>query len=134
MEHAILHLIYSRFFTKMMRDIGLIKNDEPAKRLFTQGMVIADGAKMSKSKGNVVGADDVADRFGTDTARMFALFAAPPEKDVDWRQEGVEGIYRFLGRVYRFATRNIEKAQAAPERPPRPTRRCCASCTRPSAR
>ena len=110
-EHAILHLIYSRFFTKMMRDIGLIKNDEPASRLFTQGMVIADGAKMSKSKGNVVGADDVAEKFGADTARMFVLFAAPPEKDVDWRQEGVEGIYRFLGRVYRFATRNIEKAQ-----------------------
>ena len=110
-EHAILHLIYSRFFTKMMRDIGLVKNDEPAKRLFTQGMVIAGGAKMSKSKGNVVGADDVANRFGADTARMFALFAAPPERDVDWRQEGVEGIYRFLGRVYRFATSNIEKSR-----------------------
>jgi leucyl-tRNA synthetase len=91
----------------------MVKNDEPAKRLFTQGMVIASGAKMSKSKGNVVGADDVASRYGTDTARMFVLFAAPPEKDVDWRQEGVEGIARFLGRVYRFATRNIEKAQAA---------------------
>jgi leucyl-tRNA synthetase len=112
-EHAILHLIYSRFFTKMMRDIGLVKNDEPTKRLFTQGMVIAAGAKMSKSKGNVVGADDVAGRYGTDTARMFVLFAAPPEKDVDWRQEGVEGIYRFLGRVYRFATRNIEKVRVA---------------------
>jgi leucyl-tRNA synthetase len=110
-EHAILHLIYSRFFTKMMRDIGMVKNNEPAKRLFTQGMVIAGGAKMSKSKGNVVGADDVAARFGTDTARIFVLFAAPPEKDVDWRQEGVEGISRFLGRVYRFATRNLEKAQ-----------------------
>jgi leucyl-tRNA synthetase len=112
-EHAILHLIYSRFFTKMMRDIALVKNDEPAKRLFTQGMVIAAGAKMSKSKGNVVGADEVASRYGADTARMFALFAAPPEKDVDWRQEGVEGISRFLGRVYRFATRNIEKSRAA---------------------
>ncbi len=111
-EHAILHLIYSRFFTKMMRDIGLIKNDEPAKRLFTQGMVIAEGAKMSKSKGNVVGADMLADKFGTDTARMFVLFAAPPEKEVDWRYEGAEGIYRFLGRVYRFATRNMEKARA----------------------
>ena len=112
-EHAILHLIYSRFFTKFMRDIGLVKNDEPTRRLFTQGMVIAAGAKMSKSKGNVVGADEVASRYGTDTARMFVLFAAPPEKDVDWRQEGVEGISRFLGRVYRFATRNLEKAQAA---------------------
>ena len=111
-EHAILHLIYSRFFTKMMRDIGLVTNDEPTRRLFTQGMVIAEGAKMSKSKGNVVGADEVASRYGTDTARMFVLFAAPPEKDVDWREEGVEGIYRFLGRVYRFVTRNVERARA----------------------
>ena len=112
-EHAILHLIYSRFFTKMMRDIGLIKNSEPARRLFTQGMVIAEGAKMSKSKGNVVGADMLAERFGADTARMFVLFAAPPEKEVDWRFEGAEGIYRFLGRVYRFVTRNL--GQGAPE-------------------
>ena len=108
-EHAILHLIYSRFFTKMMRDIGLISNSEPARRLFTQGMVIAEGAKMSKSKGNVVGADMLAEKFGADTARMFVLFAAPPEKEVDWRVEGAEGIYRFLGRVYRFATRNVER-------------------------
>jgi len=113
-EHAILHLIYSRFFTKMMRDIGLIRNSEPARRLFTQGMVIAEGAKMSKSKGNVVSADVLAEKFGTDTARMFVLFAAPPEKEVDWRQEGAEGIYRFLGRVYRFATRNAGRAGGAP--------------------
>ena len=105
-EHAILHLIYSRFFTKVMRDIGLIRISEPARRLFTQGMVIAEGAKMSKSKGNVVGADMLAEKFGADTARMFVLFAAPPEKEVDWRFEGAEGIYRFLGRVYRFITRN----------------------------
>ena len=111
-EHAILHLIYSRFFTKVMRDIGLIQNSEPARRLFTQGMVIAEGAKMSKSKGNVVGADLLAEKFGADTARMFVLFAAPPEKEVDWRTEGTEGIYRFLGRVYRFATRNAEVARA----------------------
>src|SRR6202167_492918 len=111
-EHAILHLIYSRFFTKMMRDIGLIANSEPVKRLFTQGMVIADGAKMSKSKGNVVGADSLADRYGADTARLFILFAGPPEKEVDWRDERAEGIYRFLGRVYRFATRNLERARA----------------------
>jgi leucyl-tRNA synthetase len=108
-EHAILHLIYSRFFTKMMRDIGLIANSEPASRLFTQGMVIAEGAKMSKSKGNVVGADMLAERFGADTARMFVLFAAPPEKEVDWRVEGAEGIYRFLGRVFRFATRSLDR-------------------------
>ncbi len=114
-EHAILHLIYSRFFTKMMRDIGLIRNNEPAKRLFTQGMVIAEGAKMSKSKGNVVSADMLAERFGADTARMFVLFAAPPEKEVDWRFEGAEGIYRFLGRVYRFVTRNLGQGSAEGE-------------------
>ncbi|MCX6628175.1 MAG: leucine--tRNA ligase, partial [Candidatus Solibacter sp.] len=114
-EHAILHLIYSRFFTKMMRDIGLITNSEPARRLFTQGMVIAEGAKMSKSKGNVVGADMLAEKFGADTARMFVLFAAPPEKEVDWRVEGAEGIYRFLGRVYRFATRNLPAEQRSGE-------------------
>jgi leucyl-tRNA synthetase len=112
-EHAILHLIYSRFFTKVMRDIGLIANSEPARRLFTQGMVIAEGAKMSKSKGNVVGADSLAEKFGADTARMFVLFAAPPEKEVDWRTEGAEGIYRFLGRVYRFATRNAREGEVA---------------------
>ncbi len=112
-EHAILHLIYSRFFTKVMRDIGLIRNSEPVRRLFTQGMVIAEGAKMSKSKGNVVGADLLAEKYGADTARMFVLFAAPPEKEVDWRWEGADGIYRFLGRVYRFATRRI--GTAAPE-------------------
>ncbi len=112
-EHAILHLIYSRFFTKVMRDIGLIRNNEPVRRLFTQGMVIAEGAKMSKSKGNVVGADSLAEKFGADTARMFVLFAAPPEKEVDWRTEGAEGIYRFLGRVYRFATRNAPARQVA---------------------
>jgi leucyl-tRNA synthetase len=113
-EHAILHLIYSRFFTKVMRDLGLIRNSEPARRLFTQGMVIAEGAKMSKSKGNVVGADMLAEKFGADTARMFVLFAAPPEKEVDWRFEGAEGIHRFLGRVYRFVTRNLEPAAGLP--------------------
>jgi leucyl-tRNA synthetase len=80
-------------------------------------MVIAEGAKMSKSKGNVVGADMLAEKFGTDTARMFVLFAAPPEKEVDWRTEGAEGIYRFLGRVYRFATRNIGQTNALPAGP-----------------
>ena len=104
-EHAILHLIYSRFFTKVMRDLGLIKNDEPTRRLFTQGMVIKDGAKMSKSLGNVVEADVFVDQYGADTGRLFSLFAAPPEKDVEWNDSGVEGMYRFLSRVYRFVTR-----------------------------
>ena len=113
-EHAILHLIYSRFFTKMMRDIGLIQNDEPARRLFTQGMVIAEGAKMSKSKGNVVSADMLAEKFGADTARMFVLFAGPPEKEIDWRNDSAEGIYRFLGRVYRFVTRTVGQASDLP--------------------
>ncbi|HLK20048.1 MAG TPA: leucine--tRNA ligase [Bryobacteraceae bacterium] len=106
-EHAILHLIYSRFWTKMMRDIGLVKNDEPVARLFTQGMVIKDGAKMSKSKGNVVSADQMMDRFGADTGRVFELFAAPPEKEMDWTDAGANGAYSFLGRVYRFVTRNV---------------------------
>ena len=106
-EHAILHLIYSRFFTKVMRDIGVIQNDEPAARLFTQGMVIKDGAKMSKNKGNVVSADEMIERFGADTGRVFELFAAPPEKDMDWTDAGAEGSYRFLGRVFRFVVRNV---------------------------
>ena len=106
-EHAILHLIYSRFWTKMMRDIGVISNEEPVRKLFTQGMVIRNNEKMSKSRGNVVPADEVSDKYGADAARLFALFAAPPEKDVDWIDSGIEGIVRFLGRVFRFATRNI---------------------------
>jgi leucyl-tRNA synthetase len=113
-EHAILHLIYSRFWTKMMRDLGLITNQEPTKRLFTQGMVIKEGAKMSKSKGNVVSADDMIERFGADTGRLFELFAAPPEKEMDWTDAGANGAYSFLGRVYRFVTRNIGQGSAEP--------------------
>ncbi len=109
-EHAILHLIYSRFWTKMMRDLGLVKNDEPVERLFTQGMVIRNGAKMSKSKGNVVSPDDMIARYGADATRMYALFAAPPDRDLDWQEDGVAGISRFLGRVYRFATQTMEQA------------------------
>ncbi len=111
-EHAILHLIYSRFWTKMMRDLGLIANDEPIRRLFTQGMVIKDGAKMSKSIGNVVSPDDMMARYGADSARMYSLFAAPPERDLDWQEEGVSGISKFLGRVYRFVTRNADPADS----------------------
>jgi leucyl-tRNA synthetase len=104
-EHAILHLIYSRFWTRVMRDLGLIVNDEPARRLFTQGMVIKDGSKMSKSKGNVVSPDDMVARYGADATRMYALFAAPPDRDLDWQEDGVAGISRFLGRVWRLATK-----------------------------
>jgi leucyl-tRNA synthetase len=107
-EHAILHLIYSRFWTKVMRDLGLIANSEPAERLFTQGMVIKDGAKMSKSKGNVVSPDLMIERYGADATRMYALFAAPPDRDLDWQEEGVAGISRFLARVYRLATKYAE--------------------------
>ncbi|MGC2475060.1 MAG: leucine--tRNA ligase [Candidatus Sulfotelmatobacter sp.] len=105
-EHAILHLIYSRFWTKFMRDLGMITNDEPAERLFTQGMVIKDGAKMSKSLGNVVSPDEMVARYGADAARLYSLFAAPPDRDLDWQDSGIEGIQRFLGRVYRFFVRN----------------------------
>ncbi|HTW63617.1 MAG TPA: leucine--tRNA ligase, partial [Bryobacteraceae bacterium] len=108
-EHAILHLIYSRFWTKMMRDLGLISNPEPVKRLFTQGMVIKDGAKMSKSLGNVVSPDEMIEKFGADSARMYSLFAAPPDRDLDWQEDGVSGVNRFLGRVYRFVTRNANR-------------------------
>ena len=110
-EHAILHLIYSRFWTKVMRDLGLIANDEPVKRLFTQGMVIKDGAKMSKSKGNVVSPDDMVARFGADSARMYALFAAPPDRDLDWQEDGVAGVSRFLGRVWRIVTKYADAAK-----------------------
>jgi len=100
-EHAVLHLLYSRFFTKVVRDLGLIQNDEPFRNLLTQGMVIKDGAKMSKSKGNVVDPDYIIETYGADTARLFSLFAAPPEKDLDWSDRGVEGAHRFLSRIYR---------------------------------
>jgi len=109
-EHAILHLIYSRFWTKVMRDLGMIANDEPAARLFTQGMVIKDGAKMSKSKGNVVSPDDMIARYGADATRMYALFAAPPDRDLDWQEDGVAGISRFLSRVYRLTVKYSESA------------------------
>jgi len=101
-EHAILHLLYSRFFVKVMADIGLINHKEPFANLLTQGMVIKDGAKMSKSKGNVVDPDDIVNKYGADTVRIFILFAAPPEKDLEWSEQGVEGAWRFLNRVWRI--------------------------------
>ena len=109
-EHAILHLIYSRFWTKFMRDIGLVKNSEPAERLFTQGMVIKGGFKMSKNRGNVVSPDDMVARYGADSTRMYTLFAAPPDRDLDWQDAGVEGVSRFLSRVYRYVMRNAPAA------------------------
>ncbi len=111
-EHAILHLIYSRFWTKVMRDLGLIENDEPVRRLFTQGMVIKDGAKMSKSKGNVVSPDEMVARYGADATRMYALFAAPPDRDLDWQEDGVAGVSRFLARVWRLTMKYAPAARS----------------------
>lgn len=101
-EHAILHLLYSRFFTKVLYDIGVSPVDEPFKNLLTQGMVLKDGLKMSKSKGNVVSPEEIMKEYGADTARLFILFAAPPERDLEWNDQGVEGCYRFLNRVWRL--------------------------------
>ncbi|MGB2635771.1 MAG: class I tRNA ligase family protein [Candidatus Acidiferrum sp.] len=109
--HAILHLLYSRFWCKVMRDIGLISHGEPAARLFTQGMVLKGGEAMSKSRGNVVGAIDMAEKYGADTGRLYTLFAAPPEKDLEWSEESIEGAWRFLNRVYRL----VEKAVGSRE-------------------
>ena len=105
-EHAVLHLLYSRFFTKVIRDIGLIKINEPFTSLLTQGMVIKDGAKMSKSKGNVVDPDFLVNKYGTDTVRIFCMFAAPPERDLEWSDQGVEGAYRFLNRIWTYIYKN----------------------------
>ncbi|HSE95424.1 MAG TPA: leucine--tRNA ligase [Methylomirabilota bacterium] len=117
-EHAILHLLYARFYTKVLRDLGYFTLDEPFQHLFTQGMVIKDGAKMSKSKGNVVSPDDFVQSYGADTARVFELFVAPPEKDLEWSDQGVEGAFRFLNRVWRFAQANRDTLAARPA--PRP--------------
>ncbi|NCD08729.1 MAG: leucine--tRNA ligase [Negativicutes bacterium] len=101
-EHAILHLLYSRFFMKVLRDAGLVESGEPFKNLLTQGMVIKDGAKMSKSLGNVVSPEEIISKYGADTARLFILFAAPPERELEWNDQGVEGSFRFLNRVWRI--------------------------------
>lgn len=110
-EHAILHLLYARFFNKVMADLGLVSNQEPFTNLLTQGMVIKDGAKMSKSKGNVVDPDKIITKYGADTVRIFILFAAPPEKDLEWNDQGVEGAWRFLNRVYRLVKQYADKCQ-----------------------
>ncbi|MEQ1352625.1 MAG: class I tRNA ligase family protein, partial [Candidatus Acidiferrum sp.] len=106
--HAILHLLYSRFWCKVMRDLGLVTHSEPIARLFTQGMVQKGGVAMSKSKGNVVGAEEMAEKYGADTGRLYTLFAAPPEKDLEWSEESIEGSWRFLNRVYRLVERHAE--------------------------
>ena len=113
-EHAILHLLYSRFFTKVLRDAKLLDFDEPFTRLLTQGMVIKDGAKMSKSLGNVVSPEEIIAKYGADTARLFILFAAPVDRDLDWSDQGVEGSYRFLNRVWRILDHFEDKIKSAP--------------------
>ena len=105
-EHAILHLLYSRFFTKALKDLGLLSFDEPFKNLLTQGMVLKDGSKMSKSKGNTVDPDEIFENFGADTARLFILSDSPPARDFDWSDAGVEGCYKFLNRVWRLVSEN----------------------------
>ena len=112
-EHAILHLLYARFFQKALRDIGYLRDDEPFDRLLTQGMVLKDGKKMSKSKGNVVDPDDIIEKYGADTARLFILFAAPPQKELEWNDSAVEGAFRFLNRLYDRAS-GIKKRSKIP--------------------
>ncbi len=119
-EHAILHLIYMRFFTKVMRDIGLVKLAEPVASLFTQGMVIKEGAKMSKSKGNVVDPTEMCAQYGADTVRLYMLFAAPPEKDLEWSDAGIEGASRFLGRVYRLVAKHADRLKPVASHPGKP--------------
>lgn len=113
-EHAIMHLLYARFFTKALKKVGMVDFDEPFKNLLTQGMVLMDGSKMSKSKGNTVSPLEIIDEYGADTARLFVLFAAPPERDLDWSEQGVEGCFRFLNRVYRLVDelKDIVKSNA----------------------
>lgn len=114
-EHAILHLMYARFFQMALHDLGLVKDEEPFKNLLTQGMVNKDGKKMSKSLGNVVSPEEIIKKYGADTARLFILFAAPPERELDWSDAGVEGSYRFLGRVYRLVSDFIQNYQGETE-------------------
>ena len=114
-EHAILHLMYARFFQMALYDLGLVSDEEPFKNLLTQGMVIKDGAKMSKSLGNVVSPKEIIEKYGADTARLFILFAAPPERELDWSDKGVEGSYRFINRVYRMVYEFSQKYSDVPD-------------------
>jgi leucyl-tRNA synthetase len=115
-EHAILHLLYARFFHKLMRDAGLVSSDEPFKRLLTQGMVLKDGAKMSKSRGNTVDPQSLIDQYGADTVRLFSMFAAPPEQSLEWSDSGVEGAHRFIKRLWRL----VHEFNGAAETPSEP--------------
>src|SRR5258708_19437576 len=117
---GILHLVYSLLWGKVMRDMGLITHDEPAVRLFTQGMVQKGGVTMSKSKGNLVGAEDMAQKYGADTGRLYTLFAAPPEKDLEWSEESIEGSWRFLNRVYRLVQTHALALRALKNDNPQP--------------
>ena len=114
-EHAILHLMYARFFTKALADMGLVDAQEPFSALFTQGMITRDGAKMSKSKGNVISPTTIIDRYGVDTARCYVLFIGPPDQDADWSDSGVQGMHRFLARLWRVAA---DVADQVPQGPP----------------
>jgi leucyl-tRNA synthetase len=113
-EHAILHLMYARFFNMVLYDMGMVSTEEPFKNLLTQGMVLKDGSKMSKSKGNVVAPDEIVGRYGADTARLFILFAAPPERELEWSDTGVEGSYKFLNRVYKLVYDMAEQCKGIP--------------------
>jgi leucyl-tRNA synthetase len=113
-EHAILHLLYARFFNKLLRDLGLIKHTEPFKNLLTQGMVLKNGTKMSKSKGNTVDPQSLIDQFGADTARLFIMFAAPPEQSLEWSDSGVEGANRFLKRLWKTVYDHLAKGKIEP--------------------
>jgi leucyl-tRNA synthetase len=110
-EHAVLHLLYARFFHKLMRDEGLLDSDEPFKRLLTQGMVLKDGSKMSKSKGNTVDPQQLIEKYGADTVRLFILFAAPPEQSLEWNDEGVDGAARFLKRLWKLVASHVDSQQ-----------------------
>ena len=139
-EHAILHLMYARFFTKALGDLGHLEFEEPFKALFTQGMVTKDGAKMSKSRGNVVSPASIVERVGADTARCYILFVGPPEQDADWSDDGVDGLHRFLGRLWRLAAETADRGGVAEgswwrwRRSRAMTWRCCARRTGRSTR
>jgi leucyl-tRNA synthetase len=117
-EHAILHLLYARFYHKLMRDAGLLQTGEPFSRLLTQGMVLKDGSKMSKSKGNTVDPQELVEKYGADTVRLFTMFAAPPEQSLEWNDDAVEGAYRFLRKIWIFAGDNRQAVTASNEYQP----------------